>query len=59
MAHSREDWEEFVRLDRPGEVSGTGRMALRSILREATGEGAQMPMVVGHQNYVSHLIFLL
>lgn len=37
-AHSRGDWEEFVRLDRPGEVSGTGRMALRYILRpQGTG----------------------
>lgn len=39
VAHSRGDWVEFVWPERPWEVSGTWKLALRCILREATGEG--------------------
>lgn len=39
VAHSRGDWVEFVWPDRPREVSGTQKIALRCVLREATGEG--------------------
>lgn len=57
VAHSRGDWVEFVPLDRP-QVSGTGELALMSILREATGEWPQAPVVLASKLCMSHLICL-
>lgn len=59
VAHSRGDWVEFVLLDRP-QVSGAGELALRSILREATGEWPQAPVVLASKLHVTfNLSFLI